>query len=66
MIFQAQRFGFQFAEVPVSTRYFNEASSISLQGSLKYGLQTLWVAVRFLIHRLGLRRVDVFEPARRN
>lgn len=65
MIFQAQRFGFRFAEVPVSTRYFNEASSISFRGSLKYGLQTLWVAARYLVHRLGLRRVDVFEPARR-
>ena len=65
MIFQAHRFGFRFAEVPVSTRYFNEASSISFRGSLKYGLQTLGVAARYLIHRLGLRRIDVFEPARR-
>ena len=65
MIFQAHRFGFRFAEVPVSTRYFNEASSISLGGSLKYGLQTLGVAFRYLVHRLGLRRIAVFEPAHR-
>lgn len=65
MIFQAHCFGFHFAEVSVSTRYFNEASSISLRGSIKYGLQTLGVAARYLIHRLGLRRIDVFEPSHR-
>lgn len=65
MIFQAHLFGFRFAEVPVSTRYFNEASSISFQGSVKYGLQTLGVAARYLLHRLGLRHADVFEPAHR-
>ncbi len=65
MIFQAHLFGFRFAEVPVSTRYFNEASSISFHGSVKYGLQTLGVAARYLLHRLGLRHTDVFEPAHR-
>jgi glycosyltransferase involved in cell wall biosynthesis len=65
MIFQANHFGFQFAEVPVSTRYFNEASSISLWGSISYGFKTLWVAWRYMLHRLGLWRFDLFKSARR-
>lgn len=65
MIFQAHYFGFDFAQVPVSTRYFNEASSISLSGSVVYGLKTLLVAVRYLLHRLRLWRFDLFRTAHR-
>lgn len=65
MIFQANHFGFRFAEVPVSTKYFNEASSISFWASMEYGLSTLWVATRYLLHRLGVWHFDVFrEPHR--
>jgi glycosyltransferase involved in cell wall biosynthesis len=66
MIFQAQSFGFRFGEVPVRTIYSNEASSISFGSSMKYGLQTLSIAARYLFHRLGLYRADIFEPAHRN
>lgn len=65
MIFQAKHFGFKFAEVPVSTKYFNEASSISFVASTVYGLQTLWIAFRYLLHRLGLWSNDIFKPAKR-
>ncbi|MCB8990971.1 MAG: glycosyltransferase family 2 protein [Ardenticatenaceae bacterium] len=65
MIFQANHFGFHFAEVPVSTRYFNEASSISFTGSTVYGLKTLWVAGRYLLHRLHLWQFDLFKAAHR-
>lgn len=65
MIFQAHHFGFRFAEVPVTTRYFNEASSISFWGSTVYGLSTLWVAARYLLHRLKLWQTDVFKPTHR-
>jgi glycosyltransferase involved in cell wall biosynthesis len=66
MIFQAVHFNFRFAEVPVTTKYFNEASSISFSASVKYGLSTLWVASRYLLHRTGLWKWDAFKPARRN
>lgn len=65
MIFQAHHFGFEFAEVPVSTKYFNEASSISFTASTIYGLSTLWVAGRYLLHRLKLWQFDVFKAPRR-
>jgi hypothetical protein len=65
MIFQAQHFGFRFAEVPVETKYFNEASSISFLASTQYGLSTLWVALRYMLHRSGLWKFDVFRDPRR-
>ncbi len=65
MIFQANYFGFQFAEVPVDTKYFDEASSISFIDSTVYGLSTLWVALRYLLHRLKIWQFDIFRSARR-
>ncbi len=60
MIFQAVAFGFKIAEVPVSTRYFEEASSISFGRSVVYGLSTLGVAWKFLLHRLRITRNRLF------
>jgi SAM-dependent methyltransferase len=48
-------------ELPIPTRYFLEASSVSLRASLRYGLKTLWVLVRFHLHQNG-RRWPVLEP----
>jgi hypothetical protein len=54
MLMQASYFGFRFAEVPVRTRYFEDASSVSLgQGSV-YAVKTLWFGVRLILHRAGL------------
>jgi glycosyltransferase involved in cell wall biosynthesis len=61
MIFQTIAFGFQIAEVPVSTRYFEGASSINLRRSIAYGLSTLGVALRYLLHRVGLAHSDLFR-----
>jgi hypothetical protein len=66
MIFQAAHFGFKFAEAPVTTRYFNEASSISFRASAVYGLKTLGVAFRYLLHRTGVWKYDLFQPPRRD
>lgn len=65
MIFQTHHFGFHFAEVPVTTRYFNEASSISFLSSIQYGLSTLWVAGRYLLHCTKLWKFDIFRKPRR-
>ena len=59
---QAVGFGFRIAEIPITTRYFKEASSISLRASLLYGLKTLWLMIRFLLHRWHLVRSRLFLP----
>ncbi|MFN2137188.1 MAG: glycosyltransferase family 2 protein [Candidatus Promineifilaceae bacterium] len=66
MIFQSHHFGFEFAEVPVATKYFDEASSISFVASAQYGLATLWTAARYLLHRLNVWHFDMFREAHRS
>lgn len=56
VIAQAVAFGFIINEIGVPTRYFKEASSVNFQNSVIYGISTLWVMVRFLLDRWGLRR----------
>ena len=43
-------------EVGVPTRYFEEASSVGFRRSVVYGLSTLRVVGRYLLHRLRVRR----------
>jgi len=53
---QAAMFGFKAGEIAVPCRYFPEASEINFWRSAVYGLQTLWVCVKFLLHKSGLKR----------
>ena len=63
MIFQVAHFGFHITEVPVSTLYFNEASSITFRASVVYGLKTLYTALRYLLHKINLWPYKLFsEP----
>jgi hypothetical protein len=54
LIFQAAHFGFKIHEIPVETRYFEGASSISFRRSVVYGLATLGLATRYLLHKGGI------------
>ena len=47
---------FAIGEIAVPTRYFDEASSVGFKRSVVYGLSTLRVVARYLLHRLRLRR----------
>jgi glycosyltransferase involved in cell wall biosynthesis len=46
----------RIGEVAVPTRYFDEASSVGFKRSVVYGLSTLRVVGRYLLHRLRVRR----------
>ena len=48
--------GDRIAEIAVPTRYFAEASSVGFRRSVVYGLSTLRVVLRFMLHRLRVRR----------
>lgn len=52
--------GFRIGEISCPTRYFAEASSINLRRSIVYGLGCLKTAAQFRLHRLGIRRSDLF------
>ena len=61
VIAQAVAFGFRIAEVPVPTRYFEEASSVDFKRSVIYGLSTLWVMIKYLLSKLGLMHQPQFS-----
>jgi glycosyltransferase involved in cell wall biosynthesis len=54
--------GFSIGEISCPTKYFPEASSISFRRSLTYGLGVLGTAIRYRLHRWGLRRDPLFDP----
>jgi glycosyltransferase involved in cell wall biosynthesis len=56
--------GMRIGEIAVPTRYFTEASSVNFKRSVVYGLSTLRVVTRYLLHRAGLRRSPKLLPRR--
>src|SRR6201996_2238734 len=54
MVVQAIHFGFRIGEISCPTKYFEEASSINFQRSVKYGFGVLGTALDFRLKRWGL------------
>jgi len=61
-IIQAVQHHFRIGEIPVPTRYFPEASSISFKRSVIYGVSTLWGLVRFVLHKVHLVSYGILLP----
>lgn len=59
---QTVHFGFKIGDAPMPVRYFAEASSINFRRSTIYGLKTLGVLVRFLLHKTHSFRIKIFMP----
>ncbi|MBI5476859.1 MAG: glycosyltransferase family 2 protein [Ignavibacteriales bacterium] len=51
VLFQIVAKGYRIGEIPVPVRYFPESSSINFKSSIRYGLGTLWEAVKFLFYK---------------
>ena len=62
---QAAMFGFRIGEISCPTRYFAEASSINFRRSVVYGLGVLETSLRFRLHKSGVKRDKLFNPAGR-
>ena len=61
MIAQANFKGYTTTEVPIPTRYFAEASSVSFRTSTIYGFKTLWVMGQLAQQKMGLARYAWLE-----
>jgi glycosyltransferase involved in cell wall biosynthesis len=55
IIAQGMTCNLTFMEVPIITRYFTEASSITFRRSVVYGFGILYVLLRYVLHRAGLK-----------
>jgi glycosyltransferase involved in cell wall biosynthesis len=62
LLFQAAHFKYRIVEVPARTRYFDDASSITVGPATVYGIKTLWAAARLVLHRAGILRSKKFRP----
>jgi glycosyltransferase involved in cell wall biosynthesis len=61
MLAQCVHFGFRIGEVSCPTKYFEEASSINFQRSVKYGMGVLGTTLQFALQRLGLGQFRIFS-----
>lgn len=62
IIAQAIYFKFKVAEVPVTTKYFKEASSVNFKVSVIYGIKTLITLLKYILHNLGIIKCPLFRP----
>ena len=53
---------FRIGEISCPARYFPEASSLNFLRSLKYGLQVLWVSLKFRLQKMGVARFRLLNP----
>jgi len=53
--------GYEIAEITCPTRYFDEASSINISRSIKYGIGVLGVSLSYLLQKAGLVRFSIFS-----
>src|SRR5271157_2923842 len=66
MLAQCVHFRFRIGEVSCPTKYFEEASSINFQRSVKYGLGVLATTLQFALQKAGIGRRAIFsEQGRR-
>ncbi|MEO6038520.1 MAG: glycosyltransferase family 2 protein, partial [Saprospiraceae bacterium] len=66
MLSQIVYAGFDIAEVTCPTKYFEEASSINFQRSMKYGLGVLRVSLGHFFQRLGLVKLNRYRRLSRS
>ena len=64
MIAQVFYAGFEIAEVTCPTKYFEEASSINLSRSIRYGFGVLRVTCQYVLQSMRLVKFRMFEKYR--
>jgi len=61
VIVQAAALHLRIGEIPVPAKYFDEASSINFIRSAEYGLGTLAILARFMLHKLHIAPSKMFK-----
>jgi glycosyltransferase involved in cell wall biosynthesis len=62
VIAQSVAFDMKVLEVPVQTKYFDDASSTTLRQSVVYGTKTLAVMLRYRLHSSARLKAAIFLP----
>jgi glycosyltransferase involved in cell wall biosynthesis len=61
IIAQGVYLGLRIREIPIATRYFEEASQIGFWRSVRYGFAVLGVLLTFKLHVKGIRHSSLFD-----
>jgi glycosyltransferase involved in cell wall biosynthesis len=61
IIAQAAIHGLRIQEIPIATRYFEEASQIGILRSVVYGLSILKTLAKFKLHNWGIKKFEQFS-----
>lgn len=56
IIVQMKIAGLKIKEIPITTKYFPEASQIGFKRSVEYGFAILGVLIKYLLFKLGIRK----------
>lgn len=56
--------GFDIAEITCPTKYFDEASSINIPRSTKYGIGVLGVSISYFLQKIRIGRFKIFKPVK--
>ncbi len=62
MLCQTLYFGFELGEVSCPALYFDDASSISFQRSVTYGLGVMETALKYAMAKRGMGHFKIFNP----
>lgn len=52
---------FKIEEIPIQTRYFDEASQIGFLTCLRYGLSIIWTMIKYILHAKGIYKFKQFD-----
>jgi hypothetical protein len=61
MLAQIWYTGYEIAEITCPTKYFNDASSISIKNSTIYAIGVLKTAVQYRLQKWGIIKYRIFE-----
>ena len=53
--------GYEIAEVTCPTKYFDDASSINIRNSVKYGMGVLKVSLRYFLHKSKILKYNLLQ-----
>lgn len=56
--------GYEIAEITCPTKYFDDASSINIPRSMKYGFGVIWVSKKYFLQKIGLGKFKIFSQAK--
>jgi glycosyltransferase involved in cell wall biosynthesis len=66
MTISAISYGLHIGEIPIPVRYYSESSSISWIPGLKFGIESLFILIQFLLNKYGIISSNILNKPKTN